>query len=182
VRRVLGQVRVDQDICEQPVLRIGVPVEAKAELMPDPAVGAVAADYVTSGDRLGVTAGGPDGSCNGVAARSQPDELSALLDHAAQLGEPGAQQPLGLVLWQIEQEPEPGTTKRKLQAGQALGLRVEAEVPHHLAALGEAISQAHHVEYFQGAGVYADRPALQRHPVAFVNDAGADATAEQLRG
>ena len=143
---------------------------------------AVAADHVASGDRLGLARAAADGRGDGIAAGGQAGELGSLLDHAAQFGDPGAQQPLGLVLRQVEQEPEPRAAARELQADQAPAPGVEAEVAHHLAALGEALGQAHHVEDLQRAGVDADRPALQRHPVALIDDAGPDPAGEQFRG
>src|SRR5215469_24616 len=148
--------------------------------MPDPAVRAVAADHVTSGNRAGVTAGILDGRSYGVAARDQRDELGARLDGASELCDPGAQQPLGLVLRQVKQEAEPGPAPGELQADQAPGTGVEPEQRYYLAALDEAVCETHHVENLKRAGVDPDRAAFQYEPIAFVDDAGAYAAVEQL--
>ena len=71
--------------------------------------------------------------------------------------------------------------QRLQRPASSLRFCVRRSRPHQLATLGEAVRQPHHVEDLQRAGVYADRPALQRHPVALVDDAGADASGEQLR-
>ena len=115
-------------------------------------------------------------------AGAQAGELGSVLHHAAQFGDPRAEQPLGLVLRKVQQEAEPRTAARELQAGQAPALGVEPHVPDHLAVRDEPISQAHHVEGLQRAGVDADRPGLQGHPVALVDDAGTDPAGQQFRG
>jgi len=51
-----------------------------------------------------------------------------------------------------------------------------------LAALDEVLGQAHCVKDLQRAGVDADRPGLQRHRVALVDDAGANPAGEQFGG
>ena len=182
VHGVLTQVPVQQDVGEQPVLRVGVPVEGQAQLAPDPAVRAVAADHVPGGDRLGLARRTADGRGDDVAAGGQAGELGPVLHHAAQFGDPRAEQPLGLVLREVQQEAEPRPAAREVQADQAPALGVEPHVPHHLAVLDEPLGQAHHVEDLQRAGVDADRPGLQGHPVALVDDAGADPAGQQFRG
>ena len=187
VHRVLAQVPVRQvaaelHVGEEPVLRVGLAAEGQAELAPDPAVRAVAADDVPGRDRPGPARRAGGGRGNGVVTGGEAGELGARLDHSAQLGDPGAEEPFGLVLREVEQEAEPGAAAGELQAGQAAVLGVEAELADQLAALGEAVGQAHHVQDLQRAGVDADRPGLQGHPGALVDDAGADPAGEQLGG
>jgi len=135
-------------------------VAVRPELSPDPAVRAVAADDIAGGYRLRLARRAPDGRGNGTGPRGQAGELGSLLDGAAQLGDPGAQQPFGLVLGEVEQVAEPGAAAGELQAGQAAGPGVEAKLADHLAALDEAFGQAHRVEDLQRAGVDADRPGV----------------------
>ena len=70
----------------------------------------------------------------------------------------------------------------RTQADQASALGVKVELTHYLAAIDEALRQAHHVEDLERAGVNADRPALQRYPIALVDDAGVDAAGQQFGG
>ncbi len=146
MRRVLAQVPVQQRVSEQPVLRVGVPAEGQAEFVPDPAVRAVAADHVASRDRAGLARRAADGRGNGIAADGQAGEFGSRLDHAAQLTDPGTQQPFGLVLREVEQEAEPRAAAREVEADQAPATGVEPEMAHGVAAFGQALRQAHHIE------------------------------------
>ena len=146
VCRVLAEVPVQPHVSEQPVLRVGVPFEGQAEFVPDPAVRTIAADHVVGRDRVSLARMAVDGRANGIAGGGQAGELGSRLDHAAQLDDPGAQQPFSFVLREVEQEAEPRAVAREVEVGQAPATGVEAEMAHDLAAFGAALRQAHHVE------------------------------------
>ena len=76
VYRVLAEIPVQQDVGQQPVLRVGVPVEGQPELAPHPAVRAVTADHVASGDRLDLALRPAHARGDGIAAGGQAGELA----------------------------------------------------------------------------------------------------------
>src|SRR5215472_16884741 len=157
-------------------------VERQAEFAPNPAMRSVAADHVACGDRLGPTPWPSDGRGDSVDARGQAGEFRSDLYYASQLSDPRAKQPLGLVLSEVQHEAEPRAAARERQAGQASAVGVEAHVPDDLAVRKELLVQAHHGEDFERAGVDADCPRLQGHPVGLIDDARAYPAGQQFRG
>lgn len=77
----------------------------------------------------------------------------------------------------------PATAQDAVQPGPSPAGRRRAASPAGRGGRGRSgppLGQAHHVEGLQRAGVDADRPGLQGHPVVLVDDAGADPAGQQL--
>jgi hypothetical protein len=79
-------------------------------------------------------------------------------------------------------KPNRETAAGKVQAEQVPPTGVEPEPVHDLAALQEPVSQAHHVQNLQRPRMDRQRPGLQCHTVALVDDAGRNAARQQFRG
>ena len=182
VHLVVGTVPAQVDVGEQPVLRVRVPAEVQAKLAADTAVRAVGADDVISrdGPHGASRLGDRGGDAAGILAEAA--ELGPLLDAAAQLADPLAENRLGHVLRDVEHEAESRPVAGQFQADQSLPVGVHVEAADHLAVLDEPLGQAHHVEHLEGARVNAQGAGLQDHPVALVDDPGPDAAGQQLAG
>ena len=180
VHLVLGPVPVQVDVGEQPVLNVRMPLEVQAKLTAHPAVGAVGADDVVGGD--GPRAAPRLGDRGGDTAGIHPEaaEFGPLLDAAAELADPLAEDGLGHVLRDVEHEAESRPVTGQFQTDQGLAVGVHVEAAHHLAVLDEPLGQAHHVEHFERARVEGQGAGLQHHPVALVDNAGPDAAGQQL--
>ena len=182
VHLVVGTVPVQVDVGEQPVLRVGVPLEVQAELAADAAVCAVGADNEISCDGPHGASRLDDRGGDAAGILAEAVELGSLLDAAAELADPLTQDGLGQVLRDVEHEAESRPIAGQFKADQGLAVGVHVEAAHYLALLDEPLGQAHHVEHFERARVNAQGACLQDYPVALVDDPGPDAAGQELAG
>ena len=128
-------------------------------------------------------AGGVRQGCvDAVCCLGEVEQFDALLDDAAEFLHPGPEQQFGVALREAEREAVPRAVVGQVEVEQPPGPRVHVHVPHSVTTRDERVRQPHGVEHLQGAGVDAQRPALGGRSGPLVDDAGLDATGQQLGG
>src|SRR5215469_13475455 len=157
---------VQRDVCEQPVLRVWIAVEPQAKLLPDPAVRAVAPDYVVRRDSAPLAGAVHQARDHASALAAEAGQLQARFNGAAKLRDAHTQQPFGLVLRDIEHASEPGAIEGQVEAHPASAVDVEGEVPDALAGIDEPIGEPHHVENLERTPVNHEGTRFEREAVA----------------
>ena len=155
--RAAGPVQVH--VGEQPVPRVGLPGERRVEQVSDPAVRAVAADDEARADAVLASRQVAHPGADVLRTGGEIKQLDAGLDAAAQLGDPGPEQRLGAVLGQMQNEPECRSGVGHVDAEQAPATRVQPDAAHAVTLVQKTVGDAHHVQRFQCARGFADRPA-----------------------
>ena len=156
--------------------------ERQSELVPNPAMGAIAARQVVRGDHARLPGHVLHGRGDTARVVGEANQLGLLLDHAAKFGDPRAQKCFSLMLRNVEHEPEARSVASQIETDPALSVGVEGEPADGVPTVDEAVGYSHEVQDLECAGVDHDGPGLQVHPIALVNDSRCEATRQQVRG
>src|SRR5512133_215833 len=175
---VLATSSIQGDVCQQPVLCIGLPIESQPEFVTYPAVRAVATHHV-AGPGFGIhTREVPKSCVDGASVLGGAHQFHTLFDDATQLAYAGAQQHFGLALGKHECEPVWRAVSGEVKDEQGPLSGVHAEATHSVAAFNEGVRKAHNVEYLEGARLDTECPRLRHRTDILVDGPSPDAAGQ----